>query len=133
MKDFWKIFSVGAFFVCLIAFVSVFSLGFFTKSSTHKDDALPKTKYLEAEEYTREDSVKVSKSNLPIEKYILKYNPKEDKVILITRYEDKSEIISYIDSINPSFLEEEDINNLSGGMEFTSKEDLYMLIEDYSS
>lgn len=133
MKEFWKIFSVGVFFVVLVAFAAVFSLGFFIKTPSSKDDALPKTKYSKAEEYNREASLKVSKSNLPIEKYILKYNPKEDKVILITRYEDKSEIISYIDSINPSFLEEEDITNLSGGIEFTSKEALYMLIEDYSS
>ena len=75
----------------------------------------------------------VSEDSGGIESYILKYEPETDKIILITCYKDKSRHSTHIPSINPVFLEEEDINMLTEGIELTNKEDMLILIEDYSS
>ena len=75
----------------------------------------------------------VSEDSGGIESYILKYDPKADKVLLITCYKDKSRHTTDLPEINPIFLEEEDIGMLTQGIELTSKEDMLILIEDYSS
>ena len=49
------------------------------------------------------------------------------------RYADGSELISHIKAIDPDFLEAEDIKSLEEGITLSSKEDMFILIEDYSS
>ena len=66
-------------------------------------------------------------------KYILSYDPKADMVLLITERSDGSRIISPVETIIPGYLTSEDIQNLTDGIVFTSKEDLYVQIEDFSS
>lgn len=67
------------------------------------------------------------------DKYILKYNEDTEKISLTVRYKDGSEIISSVETINPKYLTNDDIKSLKKGIEFSSKEDMYILIEDYSS
>ena len=68
-----------------------------------------------------------------IKSYTLKYESESRRVILIANYADGSEIITLIKSINPRYLESKDIDALTKGIELASKEDMHMLIEDYSS
>ena len=68
-----------------------------------------------------------------IKSYTLKYESESRGVILISNYADGSEIITRIKSINPRYLENKDIDALTEGIELTSKEEMHMLIEDYSS
>lgn len=75
----------------------------------------------------------VSVENSPTEKYILKYNPNTDTVYLITQKTDGTQIMSPVESINPFYLTGEDISTLIQGIELTSREDMYILIEDFSS
>ncbi len=67
------------------------------------------------------------------ESYILQYNRDKGMVILITRQEDGTELVSHIKAINPDYLEPEDVNRLVKGIELNSKEEMFILIEDYSS
>ena len=67
------------------------------------------------------------------DKFILRYNPETSEVILITQKSDGSEIHSVVDEVNSFFLTDEDIKNLTLGIEVTTKEELFMLIEDLSS
>ncbi len=65
--------------------------------------------------------------------YILKYNTETDTVLLITKKSDGTELISPVESINTTYLTESDIEALTKGIELTSREDMFILIEDYSS
>ena len=67
------------------------------------------------------------------EKFILRYNPDTSNVILITKKSDGSEIHSSVDEVNTFFLTAEDVEKLTGGIEVSTKEELFMLIEDLSS
>jgi hypothetical protein len=67
------------------------------------------------------------------QKYILSYEPNSDMVILTKKFADGSELITRVKSINPRFLEPGDVRALIDGIEFTNKEEMYMLIEDYSN
>lgn len=67
------------------------------------------------------------------EKFILRYNPDIGKVILITRKSDGSEILSPVDEVKAHFLTNDDIAKLEHGIETSSREELFMLIEDLSS
>lgn len=80
-----------------------------------------------------ETAQEVSMPNSPTEKYILQYNRQNDSVVLITKKADGTEIISEVDSINPYYLTDEDIKALTAGIELTSREDMFILIEDFSS
>lgn len=80
-----------------------------------------------------ETAQEVSMPNSPTEKYILRYNRQNDSVVLITKKADGTEIISEVDSINPYYLTDEDIKALTAGIELTSREDMFILIEDFSS
>lgn len=75
----------------------------------------------------------VATSHSPTEKYILCYDEKTDSIMIITLRKDGSRIISPAEEIIPEYLTEEDRQALIKGIEFTNKEDLYVLIEDYSS
>ena len=75
----------------------------------------------------------VSVENSPTEKYILKYNQNTDTVYLITQKTDGTQIMSPVESINPFYLTSEDISTLIQGIELTNREDMYILIEDFSS
>lgn len=67
------------------------------------------------------------------QKYILSYEPNSDMVILTKKFADGSELITNVHSINPQFLEPGDVRALIDGIEFVDKEEMYMLIEDYSN
>lgn len=75
----------------------------------------------------------VSVDNSPTEKYILKYNKETDTVYLVTQKTDGTRIISPVESIKPFYLTAEDISALTSGIELTSREDMFILIEDFSS
>ncbi len=74
-----------------------------------------------------------SLSKSETDKYILRYNPETSGVILITKKSDGSEILSSVDEVNTFFLTDEDIKNLTEGIEVSTKEELFILIEDLSS
>ena len=80
-----------------------------------------------------EKATEVLSENPEIKKYILHLEPESDKVFLTTEFTDGSQLVSHIKSICPDFLEPKDINALTLGIELYSKEDMLMLIEDYSS
>ena len=82
---------------------------------------------------TKSPTLRTSEEGGGIEKYILKYNPMLNKVELVTCYLNGNEIISTVDSINPIYLEEDDIRMLTEGIEVTDKASMHILIEDYSS
>ena len=67
------------------------------------------------------------------DKYILRYNPETAGVMVITQKTDGSEIHTEVDEVNTFFLTDEDIKNLTEGIEVDTKEELFMLIEDFSS
>ena len=80
-----------------------------------------------------ENTKAVSVENSPTEKYILKYDQNTNAVYLITQKTDGTQIMSPVESINPFYLTGEDINALIRGIELTNREDMYILIEDFSS
>jgi len=83
---------------------------------------------------TTEEKVQgVSTQNSETEKYILRYYPTRDTVMLIAKKADGTEIMSPVESINPYYLTDDDIKALIEGIELTSMEDVYILIEDLSS
>ncbi len=67
------------------------------------------------------------------DRYILKYDKETSKITLTVKYKDGSEIISPVETINPYYLTKEDLSALQEGIELSSKEDMFILIEDYSS
>lgn len=86
----------------------------------------------EAKKVVEEVSEAIAGNDEPQE-YILSYDPQSGMVFLTKRFKDKSELISPISSINPSFLEPADVDALIKGITFTNKEEMFMLIEDYSN
>lgn len=80
-----------------------------------------------------EAEIEVSTENSPTEKYILRYDESKDSVLLITKKEDGTEVVTTVESINPYYLTSEDINTLTAGIELVSREDMFILIEDLSS
>lgn len=122
---------------CVILSVGVFLL---IKSITIEDsDRLyraeePSRVNISGEIYENPEAAQeVSMPNSPTEKYILQYSEQNNSVILITKKTDGTEIISEVDSINPYYLTDEDIKALTAGIELTSREDMFILIEDFSS
>lgn len=84
----------------------------------------------------REESISVENSSSKIiipdvTKYILKYDKKD--VILICEYPDGRKTEQKVKSINAKYLTEVDLKELSDGIELSSSEELYKLIEDLSS
>lgn len=75
----------------------------------------------------------VSVQNYPTEKYILKYKEITNTVYLVTKKTDGTEIMSPVESIKPFYLTEEDLALLTEGIELTEREDMFILIEDFSS
>ncbi len=83
---------------------------------------------------TTEEKVQgVSTQNSETEKYILRYYPTRDTVMLIAKKADGTEIMSPVESINPYYLTDDDIKALIAGIELENMEDVYILIEDLSS
>ncbi len=75
----------------------------------------------------------VSTQNSETEVYILRYNPDSKKVELVTKKTDGTEIVSNVNNINPFYLTEEDMKKLTEGIVVTTREDMFILIEDFSS
>ncbi len=117
-------------FICLC-------VGIFVHQNNSYNPAPPvNMQETESETPTKTDTEKaktVSMENCPTEKYILKYNPNTDTVYLITQKTDGTQIMSPVESINPFYLTGEDISTLLQGIELTNREDMYILIEDFSS
>lgn len=127
MKDSAKIlFYTG---LCLIVTVTFISLDTHKKPSTDYIYNTSNKQTTLQNEYDKE----VSTENSPTERYILRYDPNKDSVLLITKKEDGTEIVTFVESINPYYLTSEDINALTAGIELVSKEDMFILIEDLSS
>ena len=97
-----------------------------------RDNSNISTSRSEVKKTPEEISEAVSEKKEP-RKYILSYEPKTDMVILTKTFADGSELITRVKSINPQFLEPGDVRALIDGIEFTNKEEMYMLIEDYSN
>ena len=75
----------------------------------------------------------MAKEPTVIEGYILNYNKETNMVYLVTKYSDGSKIISHIKEIDTRFLEDEDVASLTNGIFLKSKEEMFLLIEDYSN
>jgi len=122
--------------VCVLVFSAFAVVGFINNTA---DESAPKEKNTASVpnaspvEQRAEQAAEAGSHSADIEKYILKYEETENKVVLITLYTDKSHIISHIKSINPALLTAEDTMRLKEGIELFSKEEMYLLIEDYSS
>ncbi len=93
---------------------------------------IPDTK---GDDYKREfpQTRKVTEEGGGIKEYILKCDPTSQKVVLITCYENGNRTVSPVETINLLYLEKEDIALLYEGIHFKNKEDMFLLIEDYSS
>ncbi len=115
--------------LCLIVTVTFISLDNQKKPSTDYIYNTSNKQTIPQNEYDKE----VSTENSPTERYILRYDPNKDSVLLITKKEDGTEIVTFVESINPYYLTSEDINALTAGIELVSKEDMFILIEDLSS
>ena len=101
----------------------------------YKDDTTGYNRAKETKQSGNTDSYLTKASTPPSQKdkYILKYYEDTNKINLIIKYKDGSQIISPIETINPDYLTDEDIQSLKKGIELSSKEDMFILIEDYSS
>lgn len=108
---------------------------FYSDHSSHHPIWEPETKPKQVRDLPKENSpaLRTSEESGGIEKYILKYNPEQNKVELVTCYLNGNKIISTVDSINPTYLEEDDIRMLTEGIEMSDKTSMHILIEDYSS
>ncbi len=107
----------------------------FTKLSEDKRSEITQNpeQQLEAPAPAEPQTAEASMQSSETEKYILKYNIENDTVYLITKKTDGTEIISPVESINPFYLTDEDLEALSAGIELTQREDMFILIEDFSS
>ena len=132
MDKFTKILFFAIIVTSAVLFASV---GFMVSKNPSKKvgedivaDNLPRAKV------QKEDTTKnVSTTNSETEVYILRYNPDSQKVELVTKKADGTEIVSNVNSINPFYLTEEDIKKLTEGIFVTTREDMFILIEDFSS
>ena len=66
-----------------------------------------------------------------MEKYIIK--TENEACVLITKFENGQETKSPMPDVNANYLTEIDREQLKKGIELNTKEELYKLIEDYSS
>ena len=66
-----------------------------------------------------------------VTKYILKYD--ENGIYSITDYPGGEIVIKKVDNINSKYLTESDIEKLKKGIETDSLDEMYKLIEDYTS
>lgn len=66
-----------------------------------------------------------------VTKYILKYD--ENGIYSITDYPGGETVSKRVDNINPKYLTESDIEKLKKGIETDSLDEMYKLIEDFSS
>lgn len=127
MKDSVKLlFCTG---VCLILTLSLLSID---DKKESENNLVYNTGNTHTESVS-EANTPVSSENSGTEKYILMYDSDKDSVLLITKKEDGTEIITPVDSINPYYLTSEDINTLTQGIELISRKDMFVLIEDLSS
>ena len=126
--------------VCLIIFLIVSGsvlvyTAFAPTNKGHHPIWEPKPQPEQSQNFSKQNTParKVNEESGGIVSYVLKYIPNQDKVVLITCYENGSKLMSDIPSIKPAYLEKEDIRMLTQGIETDSKESMYILIEDYSS
>ena len=116
--------------VCICA--GIFGGNMYAKKQ-YKNEIVKKEPEQEKNKEDIPEAKSVSVENSPTEKYILKYNEETDTVYLVTQKTDGTRIISPVESINPFYLTAEDISALTVGIELTSREDMFILIEDFSS
>lgn len=131
--------------ITICAIISAFAILAVSGILLHRHFSVPAKKAEETEDYSASvfpqntcdikhpETSEVISKNPQIEKYILHMDKVSKKVFLTTRYADGSELISHIKAIDPAFLEAEDIKSLEEGITLSSKEDMFILIEDYSS
>lgn len=123
------------FGVCIMLCAAI-GLGIVRLNSGYTEKSTPYEEKISYEKKGTTPDTLTQKVNTPPskkDKYILKYDEDTEKISLTVRYKDGSEIISSVETINPKYLTNDDIKSLKKGIEFSSKEDMYILIEDYSS
>ncbi len=108
-------------------------LGNMYAKKQYKNEIVKKESVQEKNKEDIPEAKSVSVENSPTEKYILKYNEETDTVYLVTQKTDGTRIISPVESIKPFYLTAEDISALTVGIELTNREDMFILIEDFSS
>ncbi len=134
MKPYLKLFvSIGICFVVGFGIVTL-NTGYMPKE---KSDIKTENNNLTVENHKDNfDNALATEVNTPPsqkDRYILKYDKEDGKITLTVKYKDGSEIISPVETINPYYLTKEDLKALEKGIELGSKEDMFILIEDYSS
>ena len=77
------------------------------------------------------ENISASTDSARVTKYILKYD--ENEVVLICIFANGKKTESTMPDINIDYLTEIDREQLISGIELTDEEELYKLIEDYSS
>lgn len=125
MKNLSKILLIAVF--CIGA-----ALTFFCRTTVY-DKYPDNTTHSEKSDTAGKSFPAATLPNSDTEKFILMYNAEDSDVVLITKKTDGSEIISSVKEVNPFFLTDKDLEKLSRGIEISSKEELFMLIEDLSS
>lgn len=136
------------FEVYLAIFVTILTVSAFSILNNQNLSKPPKTKITapEVENLTQKnlqkgddaifdtDEIENTPANINItktKKYILKYQ--DGKVLLISQYENGEENITPVSEINAEYLTETDLENLKNGIELSTEEELYKILEDYSS
>lgn len=129
MKQYLKLFvSIGICFAVGFGIVTL-NNGYMPQKTENSKHAAQNSEEISQNTIATEVNTPPSQKD----RYILKYDKEEGKITLTVKYKDGSEIISPVDTINPYYLTKEDLDALRRGIELSSKEDMYILIEDYSS
>jgi hypothetical protein len=129
MKQYLKLFvSIGICFAVGFGIVTL-NNGYMPQKAENSKHAAQKSEEISQNTIAAEVNTPPSQKD----RYILKYDKEEGKITLTVKYKDGSEIISPVETINPYYLTKEDLDALRRGIELSSKEDMYILIEDYSS
>jgi hypothetical protein len=129
MKQYLKLFvSIGICFAVGFGIVTL-NNGYMPQKTENSKHAAQNSEEISQNTIAAEVNTPPSQKD----RYILKYDKEEGKITLTVKYKDGSEIISPVETINPYYLTKEDLDALRRGIELSSKEDMYILIEDYSS
>lgn len=129
-----RFFTISASLIALITGIVFFEMCTTDKNPTENNNTVsiepvsPKKKSLQSE-----GTMETATDNSDVQKYILHFDKEKNAVSLTVKYSGGTELIYPIESIKPEFLENEDIEALTKGIELNSKEEMYILIEDYSS
>ena len=121
----------GCLVICTFLVMFAFTTKYTEPEATEMGNVPPTD--VDNNQNTEEKVQGVSTQKSETEKYILRYYPTRDTVMLIAKKADGTEIMSPVESINPYYLTDDDVKALIEGIELTSMEDVYILIEDLSS